>query len=101
MGCCASVQIGEATTSLTQGDTVRHCETGFRLVGCFDSSTNICSPTPTCRLKGVLNAALQVYFKELDAATLADITGPRTAVSVVKGNVIAARGCRCRCRCRC
>lgn len=58
------------------GDVVRNCETDFRLVECFDNSTNVCSLTPSCRLKGVFNAALKAYFKELDAATLADITGP-------------------------
>jgi len=58
------------------GDIVRNCETDFRLVECFDSLTNTCSLTPTCRLKGVLSTALQAYFKALDAATLADITGP-------------------------
>jgi len=62
------------------GDVVRSCETDFRLVECFDSLTNTCSLTPDCRLKGVLSAALQAYFKELDAATLADITGPDPSV---------------------
>lgn len=58
------------------GDVVRNCETDFRLVECFDGRTNACSLTPSCRLKGVFNAALKAYFKELDAATLADIAGP-------------------------
>ena len=58
------------------GDVVRRSETDFRLVECFDAGTNTCSLTPTCRLKGVFDAALRAYFKELDAATLADIAGP-------------------------
>jgi len=62
------------------GDVVRSCETDFRLVECFDRRTNTCSLTPTCRLKGVLNAALQAYFKELDAVTLAEITGPARSI---------------------
>ena len=70
------LRLSMSPASIRVGDVVRHCETDFRLVECFDSSTNTCSLTPTCRLKGVLNAALQAYFKELDAATLADITGP-------------------------
>jgi Rrf2 family nitric oxide-sensitive transcriptional repressor len=48
------------------GDVVRSSETDFRLVECFDRSTNACSLTPSCRLKGVFHAALQAYFKELD-----------------------------------
>jgi len=58
------------------GDVVRSSETDFRLVECFDDSTNSCSLTPSCRLKGVFHAALRAYFKELDSVTLVDITGP-------------------------
>ncbi len=73
------------------GDVVRQSETDFRLVECFDSSTNACSLTPSCRLKGVFQAALQAYFKELDAATLADITGPlRMAVGSATSAPMAA-----------
>ncbi|PKO40197.1 MAG: Rrf2 family transcriptional regulator [Betaproteobacteria bacterium HGW-Betaproteobacteria-3] len=61
------------------GDIVRASETDFRLVECFDARTNLCSLTPTCRLKGLLGSALQAYFKELDDATLADIVEPATS----------------------
>jgi Rrf2 family nitric oxide-sensitive transcriptional repressor len=61
------------------GDVVRRSETDFRLVECFDQSTNACSLTPSCRLKGVFQAALLAYFKELDRVTLADLTGPTPA----------------------
>jgi Rrf2 family nitric oxide-sensitive transcriptional repressor len=55
------------------GDVVRASETDFRLVECFDNTTNICSLTPTCRLKHVVSDALLAYFRVLDAVTLADI----------------------------
>jgi Rrf2 family nitric oxide-sensitive transcriptional repressor len=58
------------------GDIVRRCETDFRLVECFDGRTNTCTLTPTCRLKNLFESALAAYFRELDGATLADITGP-------------------------
>ena len=58
------------------GDVVRASETDFRLVECFDRRTDTCTLTPSCRLRGVFGAALQAYFRELDAATLADIAGP-------------------------
>ena len=74
------LRLSMSPASIRVGDVVRHCETDFRLVECFDSSSNTCSLTPTCRLKGVLNAALLAYFKELDAATLADITGPEPSI---------------------
>lgn len=58
------------------GDIVRACETDFRLVECFDPVTDACTLTPTCRLKHLFGAALQAYFRTLDAATLADIAMP-------------------------
>lgn len=73
------------------GDVVRSSETDFRLAECFDSRTDACSLTPTCRLKGVFHAALQAYFKELDGATLADIVGP---VATTCGSATGARGAR-------
>lgn len=76
------LRLSMSPASIRVGDVVRSCETDFRLVECFDSSTNTCSLTPTCRLKGVLDAALRAYFKELDAATLADITGTRSSIRV-------------------
>ena len=56
------------------GDVVRASETDFRLVECFDASTNACSLTPNCRLKHLFDAALRGYFQALDGATLADLT---------------------------
>lgn len=58
------------------GDVIRQSETDFRLVECFDSHTNLCSLTPSCRLKHLLDQALKAYFEELDGATLADIAKP-------------------------
>lgn len=55
------------------GDVVRASETDFRLVECFDPTTNVCTLTPTCRLKHVLSDALLAYFRVLDGATLADL----------------------------
>lgn len=60
--------------SIRIGDVVRASETDFRLVECFDAGTNQCTLTPSCRLKHLFSGALTAYFKELDAATLADIT---------------------------
>lgn len=58
------------------GDVVRATETDFRLVECFDESTNACNLSPSCRMKRLLDSALAAYFRELDGATLADLVGP-------------------------
>ncbi len=71
------------------GDVVRACETDFRLVECFDAATNLCTLSPSCRLKRVLSAALKAYFSELDGVTLADIAGP--AKGPARGAAMARR----------
>jgi Rrf2 family nitric oxide-sensitive transcriptional repressor len=68
------------------GDVVRASETDFRLVECFDASTNACTLTPDCRLKHLFDAALHGYFQALDGATLADLTsGPPRPEGVPDG----------------
>jgi Rrf2 family nitric oxide-sensitive transcriptional repressor len=79
------------------GDIVRACETDFRLVECFDPVTDACTLTPTCRLKHLFGAALQAYFRTLDAATLADIAEPLPSRSASRGvpvpiELVARRG---------
>jgi Rrf2 family nitric oxide-sensitive transcriptional repressor len=59
------------------GDVVRATETDFRLVECFDATTNVCTLSPSCRLKHLFDDALAGYFKALDGATLADVTRGR------------------------
>jgi Rrf2 family nitric oxide-sensitive transcriptional repressor len=58
------------------GEVVRGAETDFRMVECFDETTNTCAISASCRLKGLLGKALKAYLRELDGATLADIAGP-------------------------
>jgi Rrf2 family nitric oxide-sensitive transcriptional repressor len=58
------------------GDVLRASERDFRLVECFDPDTDTCTLTPTCLLRGALRRALNAYFTELDALTLADIAMP-------------------------
>ena len=72
------------------GDVVRASETDFRLVECFDPSTNQCTLTPSCRLKGLFGAALGAYFKQLDSMTLADIVEPVSAPA--SGRAVSLRG---------
>ncbi|MEI7535679.1 MAG: Rrf2 family transcriptional regulator [Comamonadaceae bacterium] len=55
------------------GDVVRQTETDFTMVECFDPAHNDCRLAGHCRLKGVLDQALQSYLKVLDRVTLADL----------------------------
>lgn len=71
------LRLAKEPETIRIGDVVRATETDFRLVECFDASTNACTLTPNCRLKHLFDAALRGYFQALDGATLADLTsGP-------------------------
>ncbi|MCC7285693.1 MAG: Rrf2 family transcriptional regulator [Burkholderiaceae bacterium] len=70
------LRLGKDPADIRVGDVVRAAESDFRLVECFDASTDRCTLTPSCRLKHVFDAALRAYFAQLDATTLADIAGP-------------------------
>lgn len=76
------------------GDVVRASETDFRLVECFDDSTNACTLTADCRLKRLFDTALQGYFKALDGATLADLTAGLPAADGLPAAGATARGRR-------
>ncbi len=67
------------------GDVVRASESDFRLVECFDASSNTCTIAPGCRLQKVFATAMQSFLRELDQVTLADLTqttGPESVMPV-------------------
>jgi len=83
------IRLLRAPAEIRLGDVLRASETDFRLVECFDASTDTCTLTPDCRIKGVLHKALRAYFSELDGVTLADMVGPG-ASSAIKPDEAAA-----------
>lgn len=84
------VRLLQQPAQIRIGDVVRAAESDFRLVECFDEIYNTCNLSARCGMKRLLNSALAAYFRELDAATLADIVPPPASASRVKpgGNVI-------------
>ena len=61
------------------GAIVRATETDFNLVECFDPVTNQCRLSSHCRLRGVLEQAMESFFKVLDGVTLADLMAEEAA----------------------
>lgn len=88
-GRSGGVRLVKPPAQIRIGDVVRAAETDFRLVECFDDSTNSCMMSPTCRLKGVFGKALTAYLRELDGATLADIVGPQRRTPGPSGSFIS------------
>ena len=69
----------KSPADINLGEVVRHAESDFRLVECFDAAQNTCILTDHCQLKQVLGLALKSYLAELDKVTLADVTRVATA----------------------
>ncbi|ABG15866.1 transcriptional repressor NsrR [Yersinia pseudotuberculosis] len=63
------IRLGKPADQILIGDVVRQMEP-LTLVNC---SSDFCHITPACRLKQVLNQAVQSFLKELDNYTLADM----------------------------
>lgn len=55
------------------GDVVRGTEPDFRMVECFDQSSNECILAPACELHDVLRRATSAYLQVLNGVTLADL----------------------------
>ncbi len=67
----------QSADAIRVGDVVRAAETDFRLVECFDATSDTCTLTPACTLKHVFHDALQAYFRVLDGVTLAELMPSR------------------------
>lgn len=67
--------------SISLGNVVRTTESDFALVECFEPVSNPCVIQETCRLRVVLNEALEAWLSILDRYTLADLIEPRSHLS--------------------
>ncbi|KEY59726.1 nitric oxide-sensing transcriptional repressor NsrR [Serratia sp. DD3] len=63
------IRLGKPASTIRLGDVVRALEP-LSLVNC---TSDFCHITPACRLKSVLQQAVQNFLKELDNYTLADM----------------------------
>ncbi|MGR3905462.1 Rrf2 family transcriptional regulator [Burkholderia sp. SR8] len=72
---------------LTVGQVVRATESDFALVGCFaaDGESRGCVIEPQCRLKGVLAAARDAFFAELDRHTIGELAAPASPLVALLG----------------
>lgn len=67
------IRLARAAREITVEQALRATEDHFDLVECFDAGANRCAIAGSCRLGGVLDAALQAFFGVLRQTTLADL----------------------------
>lgn len=67
------VCLAKTPSEISLGLVVRALESRSPLVDCFDPARARCPITPSCRLHGVLDAALEAFYSVLDLRNLADL----------------------------
>lgn len=67
------IKLAKAPKEINIGQVVRYTESPMTIVECFDEQKNSCKISPACRLKGILNEALNAYLNVLDSYTLQDL----------------------------
>ncbi|MDG5789740.1 Rrf2 family transcriptional regulator [Evansella sp. AB-P1] len=67
------IKLAKDPREINIGEIVRHTERPIHIVECFDDERNNCKISPACRLKGVLQEALNAYLAILDKYTLQDL----------------------------
>jgi Rrf2 family nitric oxide-sensitive transcriptional repressor len=71
-GRAGGLRLGKPAEQIGIGNVIRATEPDFALVECF-ATGNQCVITKCCKLRGVLDGALQAFLTALDEHTLATI----------------------------
>ncbi len=77
------MSLAKAPQQIRIGQVVRDTEGRPMPAECFESGGGQCVLGSCCNLKGVLSAAIEAFYAELDRYTLADVTRNRRALAQV------------------
>lgn len=78
------LKLARPAAEIGVGEVVRQVEPSLELVECFGTQSH-CVLDPACRLKGVLDSALQAFLAVLDRVSLADLVGGDSRVREMLG----------------
>lgn len=67
------LRLARPAGEISVGKVVRHLESGGALVECFQANGNNCLVSPACRLKSVLNEAMEAFYAVLDTYSIGDL----------------------------
>jgi Rrf2 family transcriptional regulator, nitric oxide-sensitive transcriptional repressor len=67
------MRLSRPALEISIGELVRLSEADSPVVECFDREHSTCSIAAVCRLKGVLNEAMQAFYSVLDRYNLQDL----------------------------
>lgn len=75
------IRLGPNPSEIVVGDVVRILESNLEPVDCGQPTP--CLLLPSCKLKFVLDDAVEAFMRELDAYTLADIVTKKDVIKLV------------------
>jgi Rrf2 family nitric oxide-sensitive transcriptional repressor len=70
-GARGGVMLARPASEIRVGDVIRRHEQDQALVECFRADGGACTLLPRCRLRGMLDAAKNAFYRYLDQYTLA------------------------------
>jgi Rrf2 family transcriptional regulator, nitric oxide-sensitive transcriptional repressor len=71
-GAHGGVMLARPASEIKVGEVIRSHEHDQPLVECFRADGGACTLLPRCRLRGMLDAAKNAFYQQLDRYTLAD-----------------------------
>jgi len=72
-GRSGGLRLGRDMNEISIGQLFRIFESNVPFAECFSPSTNTCPLSNSCRLRQYIERALEAFYNELDAVTLADL----------------------------
>ncbi len=73
-GRSGGMRLARPAGEINIGRLTRDMENDSAFLDCFPDGNGSCLITPSCRLKGLMSAALEAFYSSLDQHTLAGLT---------------------------
>ncbi len=67
------IELNKLPQKINLGKLIRETEPNFRLVECIDNPNGTCCIIPVCKLKRILEQAVEEFIEKLSAYSLADL----------------------------
>jgi Rrf2 family nitric oxide-sensitive transcriptional repressor len=77
------LELAVPASEISIGAIVRMTEAGDMPAECFNGQTNTCPITPNCKLRGILDEAMQSFYAVLEKYSLQDLVRNRTSLGKV------------------
>lgn len=84
-GRAGGIALARTPEQIGLGTIIRGMEESLALVECMGTGESACILTPACRLKGVVNEALDAYLAVFDRYSLADLVTNRQTLAGLLG----------------